>query len=63
MYLGMALILFGAGFVLGSITSFIGVVFFVTAMEIVFIPLEEKNLSEEFGEKYETYKKKVRRWL
>ena len=63
MYLGMALILFGAGFILGSITSFIGVVLFVTVMEIAFIPDEEKNLQEAFGEKFETYKKKVRRWI
>ena len=61
MYLGMALILLGAGFILGSITSFIGVVLFVTAMEIAFIPKEEKNLQEEFGERFENYRKKVRR--
>lgn len=63
MYLGMALILFGAGFVLGSITSFAGVLLFVAAMEIIFIPQEEKNLQEKFGNKFETYKKKVRRWI
>jgi len=63
MYLGMAVILFGAGFILGSIISFIGVVLFVAAMEIAFIPMEEKNLSEQFGEEFETYKKKVRRWI
>jgi len=63
MYLGMALILIGAGFILGSITSFIGVVLFVAAMEITFIPQEEKKLQEEFGEKFEYYKEKVRRWL
>lgn len=63
MYLGMAFILFGAGFILGSITSFIGVVLFVAAMEIAFIPKEEANLQEQFGEKFENYKQKVRRWL
>ena len=63
MYLGMALILLGAGFILGSITSFIGVVLFVTVMEIAFIHNEENNLQKAFGEKFETYKKKVRRWI
>lgn len=63
MYLGMALILLGAGFILGSITSFVGVLLFIAAMEIFFIPKEEKNLQEQFGEKFETYKKKVRRWI
>lgn len=63
MYLGMALILFGAGFILGSVISFVGVLLFITAMEIMFIPQEEKNLKEQFGEEFEAYKKKVRRWL
>ena len=63
MYLGMAMILLGAGFILGSITSFVGIIFFIAVIEIVFIPQEEKNLHEQFGEKYEAYEKKVRRWI
>lgn len=63
MYLGMALILLGAGFILGSVTSFIGFILFIIVMEIIFIPLEEKNLQEQFGEKFENYKKKVGRWI
>ena len=63
MYLGLAVILFGAGFILGSATSFVGVILFVAAMEIAFIPQEEKTLLEQFGEKYQVYKKKVRRWI
>jgi protein-S-isoprenylcysteine O-methyltransferase Ste14 len=42
MYLGMALILLGAGFILGSITSFVGAPLFIAAMEMFFIPKEEK---------------------
>jgi protein-S-isoprenylcysteine O-methyltransferase Ste14 len=63
MYLGIALLLIGAGFILGSVTSFVGVILFVAAMEIVFIPMEEKNLGEQFGKEFEAYKKKVRRWI
>jgi len=63
MYLGMALLLLGAGFILGSLTSFIGVILFVAAMEIMFIPNEEKILQEQFGEEYLAYKNKVRRWV
>jgi protein-S-isoprenylcysteine O-methyltransferase Ste14 len=59
----MAVILFGAGFILGSIISFIGVVLFVAVMEIAFIPMEEKNLSKQFGKEFGDYKNKVRRWL
>jgi len=63
MYLGMALLLIGLGFVLGSIISFAGFVLFVAAMEIGFIRQEEKILLEVFGAEFEAYKKKVRRWI
>ena len=63
MYLGIALLLIGAGFILGSVTSFVGVILFVAAMEMVFIPKEEKILQEQFGEEYMKYKKKVGRWI
>jgi len=63
MYLGMALLLIGIGFVLGSITSFVGFVLFVAAMEIRFIRQEEKILHEVFGAEFDAYKKKVRRWI
>jgi protein-S-isoprenylcysteine O-methyltransferase Ste14 len=32
-------------------------------MEILFIPDEEKLMSEAFGEEFENYKNKVRRWI
>ena len=63
MYLGMAFLLIGAGFILGSITSFIGTVVFVISMEIRFIPMEERSMLEQFGEEFEEYRKKVRRWI
>ena len=63
MYLGIALLLLGAGFILGSLTSFIGTVLFAVMMEIVFIPIEERILQDQFGEEYEVYKKKVGRWI
>lgn len=63
MYLGMAFLLIGAGFILGSISSFIGTILFIVLMEIRFIPMEEKLMKEQFGTEFETYKKKVRRWI
>lgn len=63
MYLGMFLFLLGTGIFLGSISSFIGAIFFIAAMELFFIPDEEKNMKEAFGEEFENYKKKVRRWI
>jgi len=63
MYLGMSLLLMGAGFILGSIASFVGTIIFIASMEIIFIPEEERNMKMQFGEEFETYKKRVRRWL
>jgi protein-S-isoprenylcysteine O-methyltransferase Ste14 len=63
MYLGMTLLLAGAGFILGSVTSFTGTVIFIISMELFFIPKEETNMIEQFGEDFEAYRKKVRRWI
>jgi len=63
MYLGMTLILIGAGFLMGSVTAFVGAIFFIAAMEMFFIPDEEKLMREVFDEKFENYRKSVRRWI
>ena len=62
-YLGMTTILLGETILLGSFITFILPVIFAILMEIIFIPMEEKNLEIVFGEKYLDYKKKVRRWI
>lgn len=63
MYLGLALVYLGT-------TCFIGnwwnVILFPVLLIIVqeyIIKREEKYLSAEFGQEYEAYKNKVRRWL
>ncbi len=63
MYLGMALMLIGEGVLLGSVTSFIGAIIFIAAMEIYFIPEEEKTMHKTFSEDFKQYKKRVRRWI
>lgn len=63
MYLGMTLMLIGAGILLGSISSFAGAVFFIAAMEVFFIPEEERTMKETFGDEFLKYKSKVRRWI
>jgi len=63
MYLGMCSILLGVAIILGSISTFVVPIFFIILMEIMFIPFEEKNLEQEFREKYLDYKKKVRRCI
>jgi len=63
MYLGMTLMLLGVGFVIGSLPFFFPAIIFFTIMNFIYIPFEEDKISKAHGEKYHTYKKKVRRWL
>ena len=63
MYLGMASILVGAAFFIGSFIAFIFPLLFVLYIEIFIIPREEKNLTLQFSQKYLQYKQKVRRWI
>ena len=63
MYLGMLSILLGAAIIATSLVSFIFPLIYIILMEILFIPIEEKNLEEAFGSEYIDYKKKARRWI
>jgi len=63
MYLGMALILLGIAALLNSVASLAGPVFFFAAMELFFIPEEEKAMAKAFGSDYRKYQKQVRRWI
>lgn len=63
MYLGMASILLGVAFILGTVASFVFPVLFVAAMEILFIPHEEEDLERIFRERYREYRRGVRRWV
>ncbi len=63
MYLGFALVLIGIAIFLGSLIPYIIIVAFIVSVDIIFIKVEEKMLIEKFGEDYEKYKSKVRRWI
>jgi len=63
MYLGVAIALLGAAVYFGNILSFLSPIIFFLIMNFKFVPLEEKIMENLFGEKYLTYKKKVRRWV
>lgn len=62
-YLGMTTILLGLAIYLGSLFSIIFSLAFAVIIDRKFIPLEERKLEELFGEKYQSYKKRVGRWL
>lgn len=63
MYLGILLMLCGAGFLLSSIVSFFAPVAFFLTMNVVFIPFEEQTMNSIFGEAYNAYRSSVRRWI
>lgn len=63
MYLGMIVLLLGAGLTFGSVGSLLPVPLFAWIIVRNFIRGEENFLQEIFGDEYLKYKSKVRRWL
>jgi protein-S-isoprenylcysteine O-methyltransferase Ste14 len=63
MYLGGVLMLLGLGVLLGSATPFLVVPLWMVLMQARFIRREEALLTRVFGEVYEAYSARVRRWL
>lgn len=62
-YVGFILILIGLNILLGSVTPFLIVLVFIFVTNHWYIPFEEENMQEQFGQEYTNYKKKVRRWI
>ena len=63
MYLGMLCILIGFGLRLGNFYTFPIVLLFIWYITTFQIKPEEEVLRQLFGEEYEEYCKKVRRWI
>ena len=63
MYLGMALVLVGVAMLLGSLTPFVFIPFFVLLFNEIFIKVEEQMMKRQFGDAWNKYAKKVRRWM
>jgi protein-S-isoprenylcysteine O-methyltransferase Ste14 len=63
MYLGFVLVLIGVAALLRSLTPWIVVPVFGAWMEVAFVRYEESALARAFGEKWDQYKTRVRRWL
>jgi protein-S-isoprenylcysteine O-methyltransferase Ste14 len=57
------LILLGIAIFLGSILPFLIAITFIVVIYRTFIQVEEKMLEETFGEEWQAYKKRVRRWI
>jgi len=63
MYLSLTTLLLGLGILLGSLTPFLVIPFFVLIINRRFIPAEESMLERRFGESYRAYRGRVRRWI
>jgi protein-S-isoprenylcysteine O-methyltransferase Ste14 len=63
MYLGMTLVLLGAGLLIGSISALLGPLLFIPLITQMWIVREECWMAEAFGENYAEYRNRVRRWL
>lgn len=63
MYVGLAMVLLGWVVWLGSATNLAVLALFVIVITMLQIKPEEMALRELFGEEYEEYCRKVRRWI
>jgi protein-S-isoprenylcysteine O-methyltransferase Ste14 len=62
-YFGMVTMLVGVAWVMGTVTPWVIVPLFAIALSQHFIVHEESKLAEKFGDRYEQYRRRVRRWL
>jgi protein-S-isoprenylcysteine O-methyltransferase Ste14 len=62
-YVGMVLVLSGIALLLGSLTPWLVAPVFIALIARNVIPVEEAMLQETFGEEYQQYRTKVRRWI
>jgi len=62
-YLGFTIVLIGLNVLLGSLTPFLILILFVVITDQWYIPFEEKNMEDQFGDQYRHYRKQVRRWV
>jgi len=63
MYVGFTLLLVGTATVAGCVFALVPPIVFVLISARIYIPFEEGEMSHAFGGAYETYRRRVRRWL
>lgn len=62
MYIGAALVLAGAALFYGSLTVLGYTALFLAITHVFVVSYEEPTLSRLFGEEYDEYRRRVRRW-
>ncbi|HRK63545.1 MAG TPA: isoprenylcysteine carboxylmethyltransferase family protein [Terricaulis sp.] len=63
MYIAMVVMCLGFAFLLGRATMFAAPVMMFAVLNWAFIPFEEAKMRRQFGDAYDAYMKRVRRWL
>ncbi|MEO1149651.1 MAG: isoprenylcysteine carboxylmethyltransferase family protein [Pseudomonadota bacterium] len=63
MYFGLAVLLTGWGFYLGEAANLIVLALFISLITILQIKPEEEVLRAKFGDDYDDYCQRVRRWI
>jgi protein-S-isoprenylcysteine O-methyltransferase Ste14 len=63
MYIGMFLLLLGIGICLMNLFSVLTSFGFIILIQLFCIPIEEKMMTDAFGQDYLDYKSNVRRWM
>ncbi len=63
MYWGMIMILFGIAVFFGTLPFYLAVAVYFAIINWAFCPYEEEKLARAFGQDYESYRSRVRRWL
>jgi len=63
MYLAMTLITLGAAVWVGQPLMYLAPVAMYLVADRVFIPFEEANMRRQFGDAFDAYCKRVRRWI
>jgi protein-S-isoprenylcysteine O-methyltransferase Ste14 len=63
MYVGFVISLIGVAVGFGELAGFLVPPIFLFAMDRTFIQMEERNMRRVFGERYDEYRAKVRRWF
>ena len=63
MYVGMSLAYIGGAFVMNSVWALIVFPVVIALLSRLVIAREERYLSSAFGEEYDDYRRRVRRWL
>jgi protein-S-isoprenylcysteine O-methyltransferase Ste14 len=63
MYLGMAFAYAGCAFLVNSTWCLAFLPIAIVLVQVLAIRREEKYLAEKFGDVYESYRSRVRRWI